>query len=243
MAKRKKTRPKSADETRASSLPSGPTVHRPFRGLGSPGAGRARTAAAKRAEAVPEAPAPEPDEGSFAEHMRDVKAFDDGPRRLPRTVSELESPERKSPSGDPDAGARAELSRLVTDGIRFDVMDDGTVLEGRRLDVDPREIRRLRRGAYAVDGKLDLHGQSVEEARSAVTRFVRARRIQGDRAVLLVHGRGSHSPGGHAVLRGELAAWLSQGSAARDVAAFASVPSGWGRSGGPSGAVFVLLSR
>ncbi len=46
----------------------------------------------------------------------------------------------------------------------------------------------------------------------------------GDRVVLVVHGKGNHSPRGQAVLRGEIAAWLSQGRSARHVAAFATAP-------------------
>ncbi len=57
--------------------------------------------------------------------------------------------------------------------------------------------------------------------------------------MLVVHGKGKHSPRGYAVLRGEIAAWLSQGRAQRDVAAFASVHE---RDGG-TGAVCILLAR
>jgi len=235
MAKRKKTPLKKTDGSKASSVSTDPTVHRPFRQLRSRATSSATSSAASarpEARTPRESPALEASERStFAEHMRGVKRLDGA------------SDEMAAPEPDPDAEAREELVRLVVDGIRFDVLDDGAALEGRRLDVDPREIGRLRRRAYPVDDTLDLHGQSVDQARTAVAKFIRTRRVQGDRAVLVVHGRGRHSPGGHAILRGELGAWLSQGSAARDVAAFASVPDGDAQSGGPSGAVLVLLAR
>jgi len=104
---------------------------------------------------------------------------------------------------------------------------------------DPRELRRLRRAQYAIDGKLDLHGLDLSAARQAVEVFIKKRATDGERVVLLVHGKGSHSPRGHAVLRGEIAAWLSQGRLARHVSAFATAPA----EHGGTGAVLVLLAR
>jgi hypothetical protein len=53
-----------------------------------------------------------------------------------------------------------------------------------------------------------------------------------------VHAGDSPSPDGERVLRGELAAWLSQGRAAREVAAFASEEG----AGAQREAVLVLLA-
>jgi DNA-nicking Smr family endonuclease len=69
--------------------------------------------------------------------------------------------------------------------------------------------------------------------------FVKKRASDGDRVVIVVHGKGEHSPRGQSVLRGEIAAWLSQGRAARHVAAFATAP----EDHGGTGAVLVLLAR
>ncbi len=144
-----------------------------------------------------------------------------------------------APAQDLDADARVALQMLVANGARFEVLDDGERIEGRRLDVDPRELRRLRRGAYSIDGRLDLHGLTAGEARRLVESFVRKRRGDGDRVVALIVGRGNHSPRGIGVLRGEIAAWLSQGPVAHHVAAFASAPED---EGGP-GVVLALLAR
>jgi DNA-nicking Smr family endonuclease len=194
----------------------------------------------KRAEADA-APAPV-DPQTFAIYMAGVQALpEDRAHRIPRTASRVERvPQAERGAGDDlDADARARMRSLVTEGLRFETVDDGERLEGRRLDVDPRELRRLRRGQYAVDGKLDLHGLGADEARQTVEAFIKKRAKEGDRAVLIVHGKGSHSPRGHAVLRGEIAAWLSQGRAARHVAAFATASEDLGG----TGAVFVLLAR
>ena len=57
--------------------------------------------------------------------------------------------------------------------------------------------------------------------------------------MLVIHGKGSHSPGGSGILRGEIAAWLSQGPASEHIAAFATAQN----DDGGEGAVYVMLRR
>lgn len=138
---------------------------------------------------------------------------------------------------DPDDAVRDHLMNLVEGGARFEVSDDGKRLEGRRLDLDQGTFRRLRRGELSIDARLDLHGRRADEARDALEKFLDERRIKRDRVVLVIHGRGEHSPAGLGVLRGEISAWLSQGRASRHVAAFASAL----QEDGGEGALYVLL--
>ena len=67
---------------------------------------------------------------------------------------------------------------------------------------------------------MDLHGKSLDEAREDLLRFLARETSMGERAVLVVHGKGNHSPKGQSVLRLEVAAWLSQGAASEYVSAF-----------------------
>ena len=206
---------------------------------------------ARRAGKITASPAPAPapavdaelaltEARTFAIYMSGVRALPDRASRIPTTASRLErAPESKGPLPDLDQGARAQMRSLVTEGLRFETTDDGERIEGRRVDVDPRELRRLRRVQFAIDGKLDLHGHGVDEARRAVETFVKKRAELGDKVVAIVHGKGSHSPRQHGVLRGEIGAWLSQGRAARHVLAFATPP----EEEGGTGAVLVLLAR
>jgi DNA-nicking Smr family endonuclease len=80
---------------------------------------------------------------------------------------------------------------------------------------------------------------STVEARKAIEQFIEKRRKDGDRVVRIVHGKGDHSPRGVSVLRGEIAAWLSQGPVKRHIAAFATAPP----EDGGAGALLVLLMR
>lgn len=215
-------------------------------GPAAPKRAPAKPTVAKRGTAKqparPDEQTPAPvDPETFAIYMAGVRALpEDRAHRIPRTASRIEkAAQAGARREDPDTDAREQMRSLVIEGIRFETVDDGERIEGRRLDVDPRDLRRLRRGQYAIDGKLDLHGLGAQEARHAVEAFVKKRAQDGDRVVIVVHGKGSHSPRGHAVLRGEIAAWLSQGRSARHVAAFATAPDDHGG----TGAVLVLLAR
>lgn len=180
------------------------------------------------------------DPRTFAIYMSGVRALPGRASRIPLTASGIErAPAGAAPLPDLDLGARAQMRSLITEGVRFETTDDGERVEGRRLDVDPRELRRLRRAQYAIDGKLDLHGHGVDDARRAVETFVKKRAELGDKVVAIVHGKGNHSPRQNGVLRGEIGAWLSQGRAARHVLAFATPP----EDEGGTGAVLVLLAR
>ncbi|MFO0664653.1 MAG: Smr/MutS family protein [Polyangiaceae bacterium] len=172
---------------------------------------------------------------SFAELMGGTKTT---PRNDPR-VPERAPPEDAGAREREDAEVRARLRELALGGARFEVRDDGVHLEGHRLGSDPAQLRALRRGTIPIDSRLDLHGFTTDSARTALADFLKAERDRGERCVKVIHGKGGHSPGGFSVLRGELAAWLSQGAGAEHVAAFSSVHDEDDTSGG----VLVLLRR
>ena len=245
-------RTKDEGKPKAKKAPEAEAVHRPFAGIAKalakakeserqkPKAPPAPARPAKSASPPPRtAPAPV-DQGSFALYMAGVRPLNPGTERIPESDNRVERAARGAlPKEDLDAEAREQLRSFVAEGYRFEVVDDSAYLEGRRLDVDRRDLRRLRRAQYAVDGKLDLHGLSIEEARRAVEAYVKKRASEGDRMVVLVHGKGTHSPRGQGGSRGEIAAWLAQSSASRHVAAFCPAPPELGG----TGAVLVLLAR
>lgn len=189
------------------------------------------------AEAAPAGPEP-----SFSDLLYGVKPLAGRERVAQRVVKAAPAPGPVAEERDPaDEAVRAHLRGLVEGGAseRFEVSDDGRSIEGHRPEIDRTTLRRLRRGELPIDGRFDLHGLAAGAAREAVEEFVRRARGRGDRVLLLVHGKGEHSPGGRGVLRGEMAAWLSQGEASRSVAAFATAAN----EDGGEGALYVLLRR
>jgi DNA-nicking Smr family endonuclease len=166
-------------------------------------------------------------------------------QRVPKQRIDRPAPRDRSAKKSADAAEAAaaavheHLRTLVEGGERFEVADDGRRVEGRRIDLPLELLRRLRRGGMPVDARLDLHGMGVREARAQLELFLRTMRTRGERCVLVIHGKGAHSPQGTGILRGEIAAWLSQGASSQHVAAFVTAS----EHDGGEGAVYVLLRR
>jgi DNA-nicking Smr family endonuclease len=138
-----------------------------------------------------------------------------------------------------DLDAVDERQSLVRGEPRFDFSPGDALVEGWVTGLDPDVVRRLRRGDYAVEGRLDLHGLTRDDVPGAVDRFLRQSRLGGRRCVLLVHGRGRHSEARDPVIKEALHGWLASGRFGRQVLAFASARPG----DGGAGALYVLLRR
>jgi DNA-nicking Smr family endonuclease len=139
----------------------------------------------------------------------------------------------------PDLEAIDQLRALVSGDAPFDLADTDEYIEGRVAGLDPAVARKLRRGEYAVQGHIDLHGLTREEAKQEVDRFLRGARQAGKRCVLLVHGRGMHSRDQVPVLKEALRTWLATARFGRHVLAFATARP----QDGGGGAIYVLLRR
>jgi len=139
----------------------------------------------------------------------------------------------------PDLDAMDELHALVRGDGPFDLSDGDEFVEGRVAGLDVQIVKKLRRGEFAVQGHVDLHGLTRDEAKREVEGFLRASRNAGKRCVLVVHGRGLHSKDQLPVLKDALRTWLSTARFARHVLAFATARP----PDGGAGALYVLLRR
>jgi DNA-nicking Smr family endonuclease len=135
--------------------------------------------------------------------------------------------------------ALAALSDLVDGTASLDVTDTREYVEGQIVGLDPRLLRKLRRGEFSWQAYLDLHGMVADEARAAVDRFLAESVLAGQRCVLLVHGRGLNSKDHTPVLKEKLKSWLARGRAASIVLAFTTARP----VDGGAGALYVLLRR
>ncbi len=230
MARRKKKKPGSKKEQASKAF-----ANLPFRGLkATPKPAANESPAPTSSTVAPEVPASE--ETLFAEAMAGVQPFDENARAIvPTPIRET----RPRTVQDPDVEALAELSDLVAGVGAFDITDTTEFLEGAATGVDHRLVRRLRRGHFSFRRHLDLHGMTVAEARDAVSGFLQRAIRDGERCVLVVHGRGLNSPDNVPVLKRNLVDWLSRGSWARSVLAFTSARA----CDGGAGALYILLRR
>jgi DNA-nicking Smr family endonuclease len=138
-----------------------------------------------------------------------------------------------------DAEVMAALADLCTGEGPFDIADTDEYVEGIAEGLDRRILKRLRAGEFALQGHVDLHGKTREEAREAVARFLTASRRAGLRCVLIVHGRGNHSKDQIPVLKQSVRSWLERGQISRVVLAFTTARP----HDGGAGAMYVLLRR
>jgi len=138
-----------------------------------------------------------------------------------------------------DAEVLAQLSDLVSGTGKFELNETEEYVEGTRLGLDPRLLIQLRRGEFAVQAHIDLHGMIQADAKPALEAFILDSVRKGLRTVLVVHGRGLRSPGGTPVLKHASAQWLSHGHMGGYVLAFATARP----SDGGAGAMYVLLRR
>jgi DNA-nicking Smr family endonuclease len=126
----------------------------------------------------------------------------------------------------------------ASEGQQFQIVTSGERVEGVAVGVDRAWLRRLRAGDVRVEFRVDLHGLNARTAHVAVRRALERAHADGQRCVLVVHGRGLHSPEGP-VLRAFLLRWLTESRVAPIVMAFACARP---RDGG-EGATYVLLRR
>jgi DNA-nicking Smr family endonuclease len=131
--------------------------------------------------------------------------------------------------------------QAVIDSLAAGEWDEGEIETGEELlfarpGVQHSVMRRLRRGEYAIEAQLDLHGQTVAQARTSVNRFLYECRTLGVRCVRIIHGKGRGSEGRLPVLKGKLNVWLRRKD---EVLAFCPAKP----TDGGAGAAYVLLRR
>jgi DNA-nicking Smr family endonuclease len=132
-----------------------------------------------------------------------------------------------------EAQALAEAMSDEVDVESLLLTDDG--LGFRRPGIALDVLTRLRKGQWAIQDQLDLHGLRRDEAREALVAFIRNADQRGLRCLRVIHGKGHGSPGREPVLKSKVQRWLAQ---RHEVIAFAQAA---GPQGG-AGALIVLLA-
>ena len=169
---------------------------------------------------------------------RDLFARSVGPvhRLRDRRLAELNPPRPPPHPRQRELDEQAAVRESMSDEVTLETLlltDDG--LSFRRPGIGQDVLTKLRRGQWALQGQLDLHGLTRDEARDALAGFVRESHRRGLRCLRIVHGKGHGSPGRQSVLKAKVQRWLAQRT---EVIAFAQAT---GPQGG-AGALIVLLA-
>lgn len=130
---------------------------------------------------------------------------------------------------------REVMASLLSDDFSPDI-ETGEELLFVRTGIQQRVLRKFRRGQYAIQAELDLHGRTVLEARELVSQFLLRARASNKRCVRIIHGKGLSSLAKLPVLKVKVNGWLRQMDM---VLAFCSARP----NDGGTGAVYVLLKK
>lgn len=173
------------------------------------------------------------DEDLFAREMADVVPLNvGGDDSLPIL------PSAKTYRTEEDE-VRGILEDLVEGKLSFDLSFHEEHIEGSVQELDPQVLYKLRRGELSWQAYLDLHGMTVDEAKQALDAFVTEQRRKNHQCLLIVHGRGLHSPDKEPILKRRLFVWMTRGFLRKKVLAFCTAR----QYDGGGGAVYVLLRR
>jgi DNA-nicking Smr family endonuclease len=112
-------------------------------------------------------------------------------------------------------------------------------------NMDRKNFQRLVKGQLEIDGTLDLHGMTVDQARMRLQAYVNQSHAMGSRLILVITGKGKHKGVDefqrpvNGVLRQSLPDWLRGPTLANKVL---QVSQAQPRHGG-AGAYYVYLRR
>jgi DNA-nicking Smr family endonuclease len=157
------------------------------------------------------------EEDEWLEAMQDVKPLEDR--------GDAESPD---PSPATGLAERLRQRRELEEGPRD---DSGFALDRRTLE-------RLREGRIPLEGTLDLHGLTQDEATAALDNFLWQAWREGRRSLLIVTGKGTARDGG-GVLRSAVPRWLGESSHRERLIGVSPAHT----EHGGDGALYILLRR
>jgi DNA-nicking Smr family endonuclease len=160
----------------------------------------------------------------------------------PSEPQEVTKPRSKSSSKQPLAPFEMSSQAKIKDNLVPTLSDR---LRSAPVDMDKKVFSRMRKGKLRPEGKIDLHGMTVERAHSKLTQFVLSSHRQGKRLLLVITGKGKNRDEGgpipvrYGVLRHQVPEWLRLPPLSNAVLQIVEAH----QSHGGSGAFYVYLRR
>lgn len=177
---------------------------------------------------------PADQDADFRTLMADVTPLRRQPSR-PR----VNRPIRKDKGRDYQRQMASQEQTALVDGLSreaVEIVESEQELLFAAPGLQLSQLKKLRRGHIPWQAGIDLHGQTIDQARDSLSLFIRDCQQQRLRVVLVVHGKAYSEAGQQALLKSYVNDWLRQLPV---VVAFCSAQP---KDGG-SGAVYVLLRQ
>lgn len=164
---------------------------------------------------------------AFHEAVKDTTPLSQQKKRT------LSRPARPAPSVR--IPAKENINIIPPDeSAHLPIVDGVTNITYHRPGIPNKTLRKMRKGQYTIEAKLDLHGMTIEVAHQAVCEFISNAIADGIRMVLIIHGKGQQ--GKKPILKNKLNHWLRNTNL---VLAFCSANTFHGS----RGALYVLLKQ
>lgn len=148
----------------------------------------------------------------------------------------LDAPNPKARPHQSEQDDKAVMRELMSDFSENDLLDTGEHLSHAIAGVQRSVLRNLKSGKYAIQGEIDLHGFSRDQAMEALGRFLQEQIDARHTCVRIIHGKGRRNSDSEPVLKRVVAAALQRN---RRVLAFCSAR----ENDGGTGALYVLLRK
>lgn len=129
-----------------------------------------------------------------------------------------------------------QVNEYFYDSLADELVGFEETIEFKQASISNQEMQALKTGKIAIEEHLDLHGLSIEQARTEIGNFLHYASIQQIRFIRLIHGKGYRKEQKYPVLKNKVNAWLRQHP---DVLAFHSALA---KDGG-TGAVYVWIKN
>ena len=173
-------------------------------------------------------------------HNQEVKLF----RELMGDVRLIETAVR-APNYKKKPKARARFRReeektVLKESLETDIDEteasSGGAMQFQRAMIGIRTMRKLKKGAFTIQGEIDLHGMTVPEAKTNLRVFITDCLERGYTCVRIIHGKGIGSGKRGPILKTKVNVWLRRWD---QVLAFVSAK----QVDGGTGALYVLLKK
>lgn len=106
------------------------------------------------------------------------------------------------------------------------------ILNFNRTGLQTKTLKKLSKGLFAIEARMDLHQMSVDEAIYTADQFINRCQQQSLRHLLMIHGKGKKNE--KPILKNAIFAWLKQNP--QVLALHSAIP----KDGG-TGALYVLI--
>lgn len=160
----------------------------------------------RKSPCAPQGPRREDDLALWRQATRDIR-----PLERARPMSEKKTPRSSAgttggmspkPAFAPDVSKAPDMPKTMANAGHL-----ARPAPSPSLELDAATDRRLRRGQLAIEGRLDLHGDTRAEGYAELAEFIANSHEAGRRCLLVITGRGDVA-GERGVLRRNLPQWL-----------------------------------